>query len=65
MSKIHNLVYDLQQKELAERYGNAEKDLSKEAIELRDRIEYLDFEIEAIMKERIEVVKAYRKEISK
>ena len=59
MSKIHNLVYDRQQKDLCE------AKMSLKARRLKDRIDYLDFEIESIMNERTDVVKAYRKEISK
>lgn len=59
MSKIHNLVYDEQQKALCG------EEVSLKTRELKDRIDYLNFELKSIIKEIKDVQNQYNEEEGK
>ncbi len=58
MSKIHNLVYDKQQKDL----DILNSFVPTKANTLRERIEYLEWEISSLKKELRATIKEYNNE---
>jgi uncharacterized protein (UPF0335 family) len=64
MSKIHNLVYDLEEAEVNREYGSTTI-LSKKAKDLVRRIEYLKWEKTTIMEELKDVYRQLAEEVSK
>jgi len=64
MTKIHNLVYDLEEAEVNREYGSTTI-LSKKAKDLVRRIEYLKWEKTTIMEELKDVYRQLAEEVSK
>jgi uncharacterized protein (UPF0335 family) len=64
MSKIHNLVYDLEEAEVQQEYGSTPI-LSEKAKDLVKRIEYLKWEKTTIMEELKDVYRQLAEEVSK
>jgi len=64
MTKIHNLVYDLEEAEVQQEYGSTTI-LSKKAKDLVRRIEYLKWEKTTIMEELKDVYRQLAEEVSK
>jgi len=58
MSKIHNLVYDKQQRDLE---SETSKVPSKAQV-LKERLEYLEWEISSLVKEHSATLEEYDKE---
>jgi uncharacterized protein (UPF0335 family) len=66
MSKIHNLVYDMQEQERKEEYGDFEGTyVSPKAKALVERIEYLKWERSSLMLEIKDVYRQYKEEMTK